>query len=138
MTSYEASLRIAQRQHDALLAAGPPDDPMDDAWQFAAEATRADLEAQQMIAWRLDDSRMESFWFDRLCERPDPSDIDLFVLPDEDIFISIYNDAEARDWAIWPTWLEAVCPGYTRAAALAAARQALRDTRHWLHEDYIP
>lgn len=138
MTSYEASLRIAQRQHDTALLAGPPEDWRDYAAEWAIDQPLKELEDQLYSAQAWDNQSEIRFWEDLISERPRPEDLDLYILPDGENTVVLYNDAEARDWSTWPLWLEAVCPGYTRTTALRIAHQSLRDTRRWLHEVYIP
>lgn len=132
---YDNGFAAAQRAYDAME---PPDDPWELAWEFAAEATLLELREQRYIAARNNDPAGRSFWAARCSERPRPEDLDLCVFPDEENTVVLYNFSEDRNWATWPLWLESVCPGYTKAVALAIAQRTYWDTHRFLLEEYIP
>lgn len=135
MSSYETSIRLAQRAYDAQL---PPEDWRDDAAIRAAESTLSELEDLLGAAIEFDDFSAIEFWADEIATRPQPEDISLYFCPDGQNRIMICDDASGDETARWPLYLEALCPGYSPAVALRAAAQALTDARDFLRDEYIP
>lgn len=135
MLFLNESYRQAQRAWDSML---PPEDPWEHEWELARESTLVDLQTHRRFAALYEDEPSVRFWDDRIAERPQPEDTDLFLVPDGENRAVIYNSATGENTATWPLWLEAICPGYSPEKQLATALRSLQDLHHHLREELIP